>query len=281
MSTLVFFAVIGAAVLHAAWNALVKSGVDKTLVMGAIVLGHLPPALIAVLFVPMPAFESLPYLVGGILLHVGYQVFLLKSYQTGDLTQVYPIARGSAPLLVALFSVAILGLRLDLIEIIAILIIGCGIISLALVRRADGKRNGNAAILAFTTGVFIASYSLVDGLGARLSGNSLGFLSWLAIGNGIIMAAYLMLRSPNTLIGIATKGRLVFLFGGGASFVAYAIVIWAFTQAPIALVTALRETSIIFALLIGVFFLKERLDLMKVLSTMFTLIGAILLCFAR
>ena len=232
MSTLVFFAVIGAAVLHAAWNALVKSGVDKTMVMGAIVLGHLPPALIAVLFVPMPAFESLPYLVGGILLHVGYQVFLLKSYKTGDLTQVYPIARGSAPLLVALFSVAILGLRLDLIEIIAILIIGCGIISLALVRRADGKRNGNAAILAFTTGVFIASYSLVDGLGARLSGNSLGFLSWLAIGNGIIMAAYLMLRSPNTLIGIATKGRLVFLFGGGASFVAYAIVIWAFTQAP-------------------------------------------------
>tara|TARA_B110000093_G_scaffold93059_1_gene100567 strand:- start:357 stop:1202 length:846 start_codon:yes stop_codon:yes gene_type:complete len=281
MSTLVFFAVIGAAVLHAAWNALVKSGVDKTMVMGAIVLGHLPPALIAVLFVPMPAFESLPYLVGGILLHVGYQVFLLKSYQTGDLTQVYPIARGSAPLLVALFSVAILGLRLDLIEIIAILIIGCGIISLALVRRADGKRNGNAAILAFTTGVFIASYSLVDGLGARLYGNSLSFLSWLAIGNGIIMAAYLMLRSPNTLIGIATKGQLVFLFGGGASFVAYAIVIWAFTQAPIALVTALRETSIIFALLIGVFFLKERIDLMKILSTMFTLIGAILLCFAR
>jgi drug/metabolite transporter (DMT)-like permease len=135
--------------------------------------------------------------------------------------------------------------------------------------------------LAFTTGVFIASYSLVDGLGARLSGNSLGFLSWLAIGNGIIMAAYLMLRSPNTLTGIATKGRLVFLFGGGASFVAYAIVIWAFTQAPIALVTALRETSIIFALLIGVFFLKERLDLMKVLSTMTTLLGAILLRFAR
>ena len=131
MSTLVFFAVIGAAVLHLAWNALVKNGVDKTMVMGAIVLGHLPPALIAVLFVPMPAFESLPYLVGGILLHVGYQVFLLKSYQTGDLTQVYPIVRGSAPLHVALFSFAILGLRLDWIEIIAILIIGCGIISLA------------------------------------------------------------------------------------------------------------------------------------------------------
>lgn len=281
MSTLVFVAVIGAAVLHAGWNALVKGGADKTMSMGAVVLGHMPLALIALPFVPMPAIESMPYLAAGILLHVGYQLFLLKSYEIGDLTQVYPIARGAAPLIVALFSVAVLGIQLSSIQMLAILIIGCGIISLALVRKADGLRNGNAAVLALITGLFIAAYSLVDGLGARIAGTSLGFYSWLAIGNGLIMAAYLAVKSPMTIGVIATKGRGVFLFGGGASFVAYAIVTWAFTQAPIALVTALRETSIVFALLIGVFFLKERLDLIKVFSTLTTLLGAALLRFAK
>lgn len=281
MSALVFMAVIGAAILHAAWNALVKGGADKTMSMGAVVLGHMPIALIALPFVPTPAFESIPYLAAGILLHFGYQLFLLKSYEAGDLTQVYPIARGAAPLIVTLFSVTVLGVHLAPMQLLAVLIIGCGIISLALVRKADGQRNGNAALLALTTGLFIASYSLVDGLGARIAGTSLGFYSWLAIGNGVIMVGYLLLRSPTTLKSIATKGRGVFLFGGAASFVAYAIVTWAFTQAPIALVTALRETSIVFALLIGVFFLKERLDLVKVFSTLTTLLGAALLRFAR
>lgn len=281
MSTLVFVAVIGAAVLHAAWNALVKSGFDKQVSMGAVVLGHMPIALLVLFFVPMPAFESMPYLAAGILLHFGYQLFLLKSYETGDLTQVYPIARGSAPLIVALFSVTMLGVQLELIQILAILIIGGGIISLALVRQADGQKNNQAALLALTTGLFIASYSLIDGLGARISGTSLGFFSCLAIGNGFLMGIYLSLSAQTALKTIAAKGRSVFLFGGSASFIAYAIVTWAFTQAPIALVTALRETSIVFALLIGVFFLKERINLVKVLSTFTTLVGAVLLRFAK
>ncbi len=281
MSTLVFVAVIGAAVLHAAWNALVKSGSDKQVSMGAVVLGHMPIALVVLFFVPMPAFESMPYLVAGILLHFGYQLFLLKSYETGDLTQVYPIARGSAPLIVALFSVTVLGVQLHSIQTLAILIIGGGIISLALVRQADGQKNNQAALLALTTGLFIASYSLIDGLGARIAGTSLGFFSCLAIGNGLLMSIYLALSARTALKTIATKGRSVFLFGGSASFIAYAIVTWAFTQAPIALVTALRETSIVFALLVGVFFLKERLNLVKVLSTFTTLVGAVLLRFAK
>lgn len=281
MSTLVFFAVIGAAVLHAVWNALVKSGSDKKVSMGAVVLGHMPIALILLPFIPAPAFESMPYLAAGILLHFGYQLFLLKSYETGDLTQVYPIARGSAPLIVALFSVTILGVQLDAIQVLAILIIGGGIISLALVRQENGQKNSRAARLALTTGLFIASYSLIDGQGARISGTSLGFYSWLVLGNGLLMILYLLLRARTALETIVTKGRHVFLFGGSASFIAYAIITWAFTQAPIALVTALRETSIVFALLIGVLFLKERLNLVKVFSTFTTLVGAVLLRFAK
>ncbi|MFK7939122.1 MAG: EamA family transporter [Roseovarius sp.] len=281
MSGTVLLAVLGAALLHAAWNTLVKSGADKTLSMGAVVIGHIPIALLALVFAPMPALDSLPYLVGGVVLHFGYQIFLLRSYQSGDLTQVYPIARGSSPLIVALFSVLVLGVHLEGLEIAAILIIGAGIISLALVRHSDGMQNGKAASLALVTGLFIASYSLVDGLGARVAGTSLGFYCWLSLGNGILMVVYLSLTSPETLRSIPRKGMPVLLWGGGASFLAYAIVTWAFTQAPIALVTALRETSIIFALLFGVVFLKERINLVKVFATLSTLLGAIMLRYAR
>ena len=281
MSGIVFVAVIGAAVLHAVWNAVIKGGSDKTLSMGAVVIGHLPIAIIILPFVPTPSIESLPYLVGGIALHFGYQLFLLRSYQMGDLTQVYPIARGSAPLIVALFSALVLGVHLEGLEVLAIAIIGLGIISLALVRQADGQQNRNAAMLALTTGLFIAAYSLVDGLGARIAGTSLGFFCWMAIGDGILMILYLAISSPGTLRLLPTRGLPVLVIGGSASFIAYALVTWAFTQAPIALVTALRETSIIFALLIGVFFLKERLNLVKVLSTFSTLLGVVLLRYAR
>ena len=280
MSSIVFIAVIGAAVLHAAWNALVKGGADKTLSMGAVVIGHMPIAVIALPFVPLPSAESLPYLFAGGGFHFGYQLFLLRSYQMGDLTQVYPLARGSAPLIVALLSVLVLGVHLNGFELLAIAIIGLGIISLALVRQSDGLQNRTAAALALTTGLFIASYSLVDGLGARVAGTSLGYFSWQAIGNGLLMIAYLAVKSPATLRVIPRKGLPILVLGGSASFIAYALVTWAFTQAPIALVTALRETSIVFALLIGVFFLKEKLSLVKVFSTFITLFGAILLKYA-
>ena len=157
------------------------------------------------------------------------------------------------------------------------LFIGLGILSLGLVRRADGMQNTKAAMLALGTGGFIAAYSLVDGIGARLAGTSLGYYSYLSIGNCACMAIYLAATGKGTFTAIYTKGRTAFLIGGSASFLAYAMVTWAFTQAPIALVTALREVSIVFALLIGVFFLKERLNLIKVISTLLTLIGVIFL----
>ncbi|MCA8869805.1 MAG: EamA family transporter [Rhodobacteraceae bacterium] len=281
MSLFVFLTVMTAAMLHALWNVLVKGGADKRLGMAAVVLGHLPLALVALAIVPAPAPASYPYLFAGIGLHAGYQFFLLNSYRIGDLTQVYPIARGSAPLLVALVSVGFLGVRLQAVELLAVLIIGAGIISMSLVRQNDGLKNHRAAVLAFLTGCFIASYSLVDGLGARLAGTSLGFYAWLGIGNAVIFAVYLLATSPRTLLAVPKQGKWVFLFGGAASFTAYSLVIWAFTQAPIALVTGLRETSIIFALLLGVFFLGERMDLAKLVATFTTLFGAALLRFSR
>ena len=281
MSTPVFLAVIAAALLHAAWNALVKQGADKHLGMTAVVLGHVPIALVVLPFVPFPAPESWPWLLAGLLLHTGYQLFLMMSYRIGDLTQVYPIARGTAPLLVAGISVAFLGVHLAPLELLGVLTIGAGIMSMSLVRQRDGLRNRHAALLALATGGFIAAYSLVDGTGARLAGTALGYFGWASIGNAAVFASLMTLTRPGLLTQVFRRGKRAMILGGGASFVAYSMVIWAFTQAPIALVTALRETSIVFALLIGVFLLGERLDLAKVASTMVTLLGGALLRLAR
>jgi len=276
VSLQIFLLVIGAAFLHATWNAWVKGAADKWLNMAAVVLGHGVFGILCFTVVPLPDPASWPYVIASVALHLGYQLFLLASYRIGDLTQVYPIARGSAPLIVALVTVVFLGAELSRTEMLAVLLIGISIASLGLVRRADGLRNGNAAALALTTGGFIAAYSLVDGIGGRLAGTAVGFYSAIGILNALCFLLVLAIWQPRLLPKLPGASGMI-VFGGGASFAAYAMVVYAFTQAPIALVTALRETSIVFALLFGVFFLKERLDLYKLASTAMTLTGAALL----
>ena len=277
MDLTIFLAVLFAAALHATWNALVKGNSDKIMGMTAVVLGHAPFALLAMPFVPLPAMASWPYLAAGVALHLGYQLFLMFSYRIGDLTQVYPIARGSAPLIVAGVSITFLGVQLSSSSLVAIAIIGCGIMSLVFVRNSDGLANPRAAAMALATGCFIASYSLCDGLGARQAGTAVGYYAWLTLFNAVLFALIIRVTKPGTLSQLPSRGRMIALIGGGASFLAYAIVTWAFTMAPIALVTALRETSIVFAFIIGVVFLKEPLNLAKVASTMATLLGVAIL----
>jgi drug/metabolite transporter (DMT)-like permease len=279
----VFLAVIFAATLHALWNALLKHGADKYVGMTAVVIGHMPFAAAVIFFVPAPARESFPFILSAIALHFGYQLFLLWSYRIGDLTQVYPIARGTGPLIVTFVSIFGLGITFAPLELAGVLMIGLGLMSLSIVRQNGGVRNGKAAGLAFITGCFIASYSLNDGIGARLSGSPLSYFAWCALGNALAFSIAMMILKPGVMrtVLVEPTGHRAMLIGGGASYVAYSIVTWAFTQAPIALVTALRETSIIFALMIGVFFLREKLDLAKVISTFFTLMGAIMIRLAR
>ena len=282
MTPIVFLAVLLAALLHATWNALVKGGADKYASMLAITLGHVPPALLLLPFVAVPGPAVWPYLAAGVALHVGYQLFLVAAYRLGDLTHVYPIARGSAPAIIAAVSLA-LGLTMTRHEWIAVGMIVAGILSLAIVRGGDGRRNPRAAAAALATGAFIAAYSLVDGWGARVADSALSYWCWAALGNAVaFVAVTLPVRpdAPRLVLREAGLRRLA-IVGGGASFAAYALVTWAFTLAPIALVSALRETSIVFALLIGVGFMGERLSLMKVLSTLVTIAGAAMLRLAR
>ncbi|MEM6986188.1 MAG: DMT family transporter [Pseudomonadota bacterium] len=278
MTGLVFAVVLFAAFLHALWNSLLKSGSDKKTAMASVVLGHVPFGLIAFALSPTPSAESWPYVLVGAAIHFLYQMLLMNAYRFGDLTQVYPVSRGIAPLIVALVSVLVLGVSLSLFEGIAIALIAIGITSFALVGYGSNAPNAKAFWLAVATGCMIAGYSLVDGLGARLAGTALGFFAWLTMLNGSFMALYLILnrgqKTPKEALKIDPWMALI---GGGSSFAAYALVIWSFTQAPIAAVTALRETSIVFALLIGVTVLGERFSLQKLLATFLTLSGAALL----
>lgn len=275
----VFIIVICAAVLHASWNALVKSTSDKVVSMTAVTIGHAPLALMVIPFVPFPAQESWWLLAVSVLVHTCYQLSLMSAYRLGDFTQVYPIARGSGPALVTLFSIFVLGITFVSLQLAAIGLIVAGIFCLALLKQSDGLRNPQAVGAALLTGCFIAGYSLLDGLGARAAGTATGYVAWMTVINASVFAILIGTFNRPAFKKVFTEGKRTLFVGGSASVGAYYFVVWAMTQAPIALVTALRETSTIFALFIGVFFLKEGLTAGKVVATVFTLSGVLLLRF--
>lgn len=269
--------VLCAAILHASWNFMVKRIPDKFISMSAVVIGHVPFSLVAIMISPLPLTAALPYLILSAMLHTGYQFFLLNSYRVGDLSQVYPLARGVAPMLVTGFSLLFLGVGLSGGQLAAIFMIGCGIMSLSYVHQADGLRQFKPVVLALATGCFIAAYSLTDGLGARTAGTAVGYYGWLSLLNAAIFAGLVERARPGSFKKTIFQNLPLTLIGGGLSFAAYASITWTFTRAPIALVTALRETSIIFALLFGTCFLRERLSGAKIIATLLTLFGVILL----
>ena len=275
----IFLAIILAAFLHAVWNAMVKNEDNKYLAITAIVLGHVPVSVLIILLTPIPSVESIPFIILSALLHIGYEWYLLSAYRFGDLTKVYPIARGTAPILITIVSLIFLGVALSNFEILGIIIISLGILSLSL-QGAKGIKNRSAVIYALVTGFFIMGYSITDGYGARVSNSFLSYMGWSFILNATIFPIILKINNKSEIITKTFKeGKKIFFIGGTLSYIVYGIVIWGFTQAPIALITALRETSIIFALLIGTFFLKEKFTLLKVIATFIIFFGVALLKF--
>ncbi|WP_022952351.1 DMT family transporter [Leucothrix mucor] len=277
MSLTITLLVLLAALLHASWNFLVKQADDKLLSMSAVVMGHVPFAVIALFIVPLPTWETWPYLLASTAFHTGYQWFLLNAYRFGDLSQVYPLARGVAPLLVTLISVMVLGVVLSGMQFAAIALIGLGIISLVMVRAVNTGIDIKSISLALITGCFISGYSITDGLGARVAGTAVGYYAFGSLVNATVWFIYIRLKSPGLMTRLITQHAGLSLMGGGASFSAYSLVVWAFTMAPIALVTAVRETSIIFAMLLGTLLLKERLGWQKVFAVVMTVLGVLVL----
>jgi uncharacterized membrane protein len=268
MDAAVFLLVLGTALLHATWNTLVKSDGDKLAVMGMIAVTEAMISLVLIPLVPLPSPASWPFLVVAVTLHVGYKLFLFKSYQHGDLSHVYPIARGSAPLIVALLSIMVVGETLSPASHVGIVCIGIGIMSLAQVR--DDRR---ALLYALATGCFIAAYTVVDGLGARAAGNPHGYMVWVTLFDAPpFLALCLFLRGKAVFEATRTSWRRG-IVAGVFSYAAFWTVIWALTLAPMAPVAALRETSIVFAVLFGVVFLRESLNVVRLLATGAVLTG--------
>jgi len=274
MDSFVFFLVLFATVMHAVWNGMVKNNPDKVVAVSSIVFGHFPLSIIAIILLPVPSLDCIPYIIASAIIHQGYQWYLLSAYQIGDLTKVYPIARGFGPLVATIISILILGLFLDSIIIFSILLICVGIMILGLFDKEN--KNFKVLQLSLFTGFFIGLYSLIDGYGARVSLSAIVYMSWSFILSSLLFLVVLRIKKQKNIIqNVVKKGKKIFWIGGTLSYIIYVIVVWAFTKAPIPMVAALRETSIFFSILIGYFFLQEKITTTKVISIILIVIGVI------
>ena len=273
----VFLLVIFAAILHAIWNVMVKNFKDKVISVSAIVFGSVPMAIVVMLFLPLPTLESVPYIILSAIIHQGYQYNLISAYKIGDFTRVYPIARGTGPIVATLVSIIFLGLLITKLQILSIVLICFGIIILGLFSGSLIKNN-KAVTYSLATGFFIGLYSLADGYGARISLSPLSFLGWSFILNAMIFPFILKsMNYSNVFSRVMKEAKLIFWIGGTISYIVYGIVVWSFTMAPIPLVGALRESSVVFSIVIGFFFLKERITILKVVSILVIFSGIVLL----
>lgn len=276
METSVFLAVLFAALLHACWNAVIRAGEDRfrgmlllTVTQGAMGVGM-------ALFMPLPKGEVWLWLLASGALHAGYKLFLAAAYKHGDLSRVYPIARGVAPMIVVLIGFFVLSDMLAGKEYAGIAMIGIGVILMA--RGVFSNGEARALIpLALGSALCTAGYSLVDGLGARAAGNATQYIAWLFIVDAVIFSSLTLATSGAKRFVAPWKSWAIGSFAGALSLITYWIAVWAMTVAPIALVTALRETSVLFAVLIGVVFMKERAEFGKLLAAVVIVSGIILI----
>lgn len=274
MSPSIVAIVFFSAFLHAFWNALLHGGRDRLWTMTIMNLAMLGVAVAAIPLLPMPERASWPYIVASGVLEVGYNLFLIQAYRYGDLGQTYPIARGSSPLLVAIGAMVLVGETLSPLAVSGLLFVSAGIIALAF----DGRRlNTRSTAMALATGCFIAAYTVVDGIGVRLSGNSFAYTAWMVVFWAVPMPIILLcargkgaFNAPAREVGRACGGGLVAL-------VAYGAIIWAMQSGDMGPISALRETSVVFAALIGWLFLSEKLTGYRVTACIVIAIGAALL----
>jgi drug/metabolite transporter (DMT)-like permease len=254
VSAAVFLAVLFAASLHAGWNALVKTGLDRfsSILFLGIVQGGI--ALLLLPFFGLPARAAWPWVLAGSALHSGYKLALIRAYGHGDLSQVYPLSRGAAPLIVAAAGALFLGERMDFARSAAVVAIAAGIMTMA----GRGGLTRAGLFWALVTAAFTAAYTLADGVGARIAGSPSAFILTMVVLDGLIMLAFALAARGTAGIAAMLPAWRPGAAAGAMSLGAYWIAIWAFTKAPLAMVAALRETSILFAMLIAVFLLGER-----------------------
>jgi len=255
MTFFIIAIILSAALLHAVWNAIVKTAADRTTTLGLVAFGNVLPGAVMIAVLPLPSAESFVYILLSTVVHFGYYYMLGRAYQHGDFSVVYPIARGIVPALVGIWAMIFAGevLPLQAWAGIAVIAFGIQLSSWRALRSGVGR-----AALGFAagTGFCISIYSLVDGMGVRLSGNTLSYWAWGAFLH-IFIASFIAIRKRHSLAALPKRTWALGIAGGLVSMTAYGLVLYAKNFAPLGAVSALRETSVIFAALIGFVFLKE------------------------
>ena len=279
MSVFTFSIVLLAAALHAVWNALVKAAADRAVVLGMISFGHVILGVGMAVMAPLPAMESWGFIVGSTLIHWGYYFFLYHSYRLGDLSQVYPIARGIAPVLVALGAQGFAGEVLPAQAWAGILMVSGGIGLLFMVPKAKQTRP-IAVASALAVGATIAAYSVADGMGVRLAESRFGYIGWLFLLE-CIAAFWFMGYRRKVLRMVTLKTWAIGILGGLISAAAYGLAIFAKSLTTLGTVSAIRESSVIIAALIGVIWFHERPWKIRVAAGAVVAVGVIVLATAR
>jgi drug/metabolite transporter (DMT)-like permease len=278
MTTFVFAAVLFAALCHAGWNALIKGGPDPLATTTLITFGSAAVALILLPFAGMPNSAAWPWLIASSVVHQFYFAGLIESYRTGDLGQVYPIARGAAPLITGSVAIPVVGERLSALGWCGIAVLVAGVMLLSMRGARDVERLDLRSVgFALFTAITICAYSIVDGIGARLSLNAPAYSLWLFLGIACLLGPYAFVRSRGAVLkplGASWRSALV---GGAMQAFSYTTALWAMTLAPIALVAALRETSVLFGAGIAVIWLREPLRKPRVVAALLIVCGLILI----
>ena len=277
METFVFVAVLFGAACHAGWNALVKVGLDPLSTTVLIALGSAVVSLMALPVVGLPAAAAWPWVVASAFVHLFYFAALAEAYRAGDLGQVYPIARGAAPLMTAAGSVFLVGEQLSVFGWTGIVALAAGVLLLS----ARGGRlvhlDRRAVGFALLTALTICAYSLIDGIGARRSQNPQAYVAWVFLATAALLVPYGLWRNAGGMIDALRRFPLRGLAGGALQALSYGIVLWAMTLAPIAIVAGLRETSVLFGALLAVLVLKEPFRMARVAAAALIVCGLVLL----
>lgn len=262
------------AVLHASWNAFLRNGADRLWTITVMSFSGTLLAVVCAPFLPLPAPAAWPWIVLSAVLQTGYSLFLVAAYRHGELGQVYPIVRGTVPLLVTLGGFLATGTILGSTQIVGVALVAIGIMSLVL---GKNRVSTQSLLLAFTTGAIVAAYGIVDSIGVRAAGNVASYVAWLQIIFGTLLPiAFLILRGKLAFDIRSSETRNA-LAGGLVALAAYGAVVAAFALAPAGPVTALRETSVVFAVLIGWLFLGETLTARRLTACLVVAAGAICL----
>ena len=272
MSALVVGLALSAAILHAAWNAFLRSGADRLWSVTVMSFASTVVALPFVFIYSAPPASAWPYIILSAVLQTGYSVFLVAAYRHGELGQVYPIVRGTVPLFVTLGGFLVAGERLGLWQMAGVALIAAGIMSLAL---GKGRASTFSLALALATGAIIASYATVDAIGVRLAGHTGAYMAWVLVLYGLLLPTAFVVLRGKLIVGIRSPETWKALGGGLIAMIAYGLVVAAFALGPAGPITALRETSVVFAALIGWLFLGETLTPRRMVACGIVVIGAI------